>query len=470
MNLAGAITLLLLSLPSLLSAGELAPNFASERLSNWHQWRGPDADGLSPNGNPPLEWNESTNIKWKVEIPGSGSATPIVWDNRIIILTAVDTGLRPDSLFERSEANLEEETESPIRRGGRKGVRKGGKAGQVLSVPRPKTIHRFEILCLDRHTGEVLWQRTANEAVPHDGHHPTHGYASASPTTDGQKIIASFGSYGIYCYTFDGELLWDTDLGKMQTRRGFGEAISPVLYGDSVLVNWDHEGESFITCLNAKTGEERWRKARDEETTWGTPLIVEHNGVLQVVTNATGRTRSYDLANGELIWECGGQVKSPIPSPIAKKGIVYCMTGYLGYAVNAISLDSAGDITDSGELVWQFDKAAPYVASPLIYDDLLYFTKGETGILLCVDATTGEVVYGPKRLPDLGTIYCSLAGAAKKIYIADRDGNTLVIRHGREFHVLATNSLDESFSASPVIVDNDIFLRGQHHLYCISND
>lgn len=418
-----------------------------------------------------MEWDESTNIKWKVAIPGSGSSTPIVWEDRIFILTAIDTGLEPPSSVSHSESLPgKDETELPVRRGGRKGGKTGGKNQQVLSVPRPKTVHRFEILCLDRHNGTVVWQRTANEEVPHDGHHPTHGYASASPTTDGQRIYASFGSYGIYCYTIDGEFQWKVDLGKMQTRRGFGEAISPVIYGDSVIINWDHEGDSFIACLDGKTGQEQWRRPRDEETTWGTPLIVDHKGTTQVVTNATGRTRSYNLATGEIVWQCGGQVKSPIPSPIANKGIVYCMTGYLGYCINAISLDSTGDITDSDKLVWHYDAAAPYVASPLLYGNLLYFTKGEMGILLCVDATTGAVVYGPKRLPDIGTIYSSLAGAANKIYIADRDGNTLVIEHGREFNILAANTLDESFSASPVFIGDEMLLRGQHHLYCISDN
>jgi outer membrane protein assembly factor BamB len=281
-------------------------------------------------------------------------------------------------------------------------------------------------------------------------------------------LYASFGSQGIFCYDLDGEPQWHRDLGDMETKRGFGEGASPVLYGDSLVVNWDHEGDSFIACLDAATGEERWRTARAEHTTWATPLVVEHEGVVQVIVNATGRTRSYDLATGKLIWECGGQVDNPIPSPVVRDGVVYCMTGYQGYAITAVSLDALGDVTESDMVVWKSTSAAPYVASPLAYDDYLYFTKGDAGILGCIESQTGKLVYGLKRLEGLGTMYASPVGAAGRVYLTDRDGSTVVLAHGKDFEVLAINEIGEHVNASPVIVENQLLLRGEKHLFCIN--
>jgi outer membrane protein assembly factor BamB len=325
------------------------------------------------------------------------------------------------------------------------------------------------VFCLDRDTGELLWQRIAAEQVPHESHHLSHGYASASPTTDGERLYVSFGSRGIYCYDLAGNLLWQRNLGKMNTRREFGEGASPVICNGTLIVNWDHEGDSFITALDAETGVDRWRTPRDEATTWATPLVVEHNGVTNVVVNGSNRTRSYDLATGELLWQCGGQVANPIPSPVAANGVVYCMSGYQGYAVTAISLGSRGEITGQDRELWHADEAAPYVASPVLVDGLLYFTKSETGILCCREAPTGKPVFGKRRLPQMQTIYSSPVAAAGRLYITDRDGTTLVIRVGTEFEILATNQLDDMVDATLVPLDKQLLIRGASTLYCIEN-
>jgi outer membrane protein assembly factor BamB len=254
----------------------------------------------------------------------------------------------------------------------------------------------------------------------------------------------------------------------METKRGFGEGASPALHGDSLVVNWDHEGQSFIACLEASTGKQRWRAPRNEGSTWTTPLVVEHKGFVQVIVNATARTRSYDLATGDLIWECGGQVDNPIPTPVASNGVVYCMTGYQGYAAIAISLDAKGDVTDSDKVLWRYTASAPYVGSPLIDGNRLYFTKGDTAILTCLNAETGLPVYSAKRLGELGTIYASPVGAAGRIYVCGRSGSTAVIANSKQFKLLATNHLDDTFSASPVIDRNQLLLRGEDHLYAIA--
>jgi outer membrane protein assembly factor BamB len=435
-----AVTAVLIALPA---------SGSQERLEHWPQWRGPNGDGTAPQGDPPVEWSETKNVRWKVEVPGSGSSTPIVWRDRIYLLSAADTGRKPGDAATPPAP-------PPARPGGR-----------GMSTPPPTTLYRFDVLCFDRMTGKELWRRTAVEEKPHEGHHPSHGYASASPSTDGKLLIAPFGSRGVFCYDLDGNLKWKADLGDMRIKVGFGEGASPALHAGSVIVNWDHEAGSFIACLEAATGREKWRASRDEATSWTTPFVVEHGGVTQVVVNAFKRTRSYDLATGKLIWECGGQAQNPIPTPVARDGIVYCMTGFRGFALYAIRLDSKGDVSGSAQVAWKRTEGAPYVASPVLVDDLLYFTQERQGIVSCVDARTGEVRFGPERLPGIETIYASLAGAAGRIYVVGRNGTTCVLRHGPKFELLAKNVLDEGVDASPVIVGRQLYLRGAKHLYCL---
>lgn len=415
-------------------------------LENWGQWRGPLANGTAPLGDPPLQWSEGKNIKWKVAIPGQGSASPIVWNDRIFILTAIPTNRTPD--------------------GAGSAERRPSRGGRGLTRDKPENVYQFVVLCLDRNTGKTLWQRVAREEVPHEGGHPTNTFASGSPTTDGNLLYASFGSYGVYCYDLDGHLKWERDLGDMQTRNGFGEGTSPTLYKDSLVINWDHEGASFIAVLDAKTGETRWRVDRDEPTTWNTPLVVEHAGRTQIITNGTNRSRSYDLKTGELIWECGGQATNPIPSPVLLDDLAICMTGYRGYAVYAIPLDSQGDISNTDRIAWRRTDAGPYISSPVLVDDTLYFTKGRDAILYSVNARTGEPIIESTRLP-LSVLYSSPVSAKGRIYTTDRSGKTLVIKHAPKLEILATNQLEEGIDASPAITGNQLFLRTAGHLYCI---
>ena len=255
------------------------------------------------------------------------------------------------------------------------------------------------------------------------------------------------------------------------TRRGFGEGSSPTLYGDTIVINWDHEGTSFIMALDTRTGEELWKVDRDEITSWATPIVVEQDGKPQVIANATNRTRGYDLATGEVIWECGGMTLNTIPSPVAANGMVYVTSGFRGNALQAIRLAEArGDITDSEAVVWQHDRDTPYVPSPLLYGDTLYFLKHNSSILSCFNSETGQAYYGRQRLQGITEIYASPVGASNRVYLAGRDGTTLVIKHGPTFEVLAQNVLDDGFDASPAIVDKEIYLRGRKYLYCIASD
>ncbi len=333
----------------------------------------------------------------------------------------------------------------------------------------PTGAQEFVILALSRDDGSVLWQQTARQEMPHEGAHPNGTWASNSAVTDGVHVYAFFGSRGLYCYDVDGNLKWEKDLGDMTIRLGFGEGASPALAGDKLIVNWDHEGQSFIVALDKSTGEEIWRRERNELTSWTTPIIVEHDGRHQIITSATNRVRSYDLDTGELIWEGSGVTMNAIPSPVAADGFVYLTSGFMGNALRAIRLDMArGDISRSAAVVWERDRDTPYVPSPLLYGDNLYILKTNSAILSSVDAKTGEVNYGPLRLEGLAEVFASPVGAADRVYIVGRDGSTLVIQNGREFEVLARNSLDDGFDASPAIVDQEIYMRGYRFLYRIS--
>jgi len=436
-----------------------------QAAENWHQWRGPDANGVAPQGSPPTKWNaeENINIKWKTAIPGRASSSPIVWGDRVFVLTAVDTG-KPDPNAPPPAAAEEDDEEDEGERRGRRG---GGRRGRWRGDSGPRNIHQFTVLCIDRNTGDIVWQKVAREAVPHEGKHGTNSYASGSPTTDGRRLYVTFGSQGLYCYDLDGNLKWDRDLGDMQTPNSFGEGASPTIYEDTQLVPWDHEGGSRLYALDAATGETKWEAPRDEPTTWVTPVVAEAAGRTQVIINGSNRTRSYDFKNGEQIWECGGQGSNPIPCPVVFEDLVFCMTGHRDPAAVAIPLDSQGDVTDSDKIAWRTEKGTSYVPSPVLYGDRLYFIKGRSQVMSCVNARTGEPLIDQKRLPGLSDIYASPVAADGRVYFTGRDGTTVVIRHADELEVLATNSVGEPVDASPAIVDDELFIRGESHLFCI---
>ena len=421
-----------------------ADEFPKGAVNNWHQWRGPLATGMAPKGNPPLKWDEKTNVRWKVKIPGKGSSTPVVWGDRVFVLSAVKTNrMAAPADLPKVDAKFDRKTQPP------------------------RNYYRFVVVCLDRKTGKVLWERTAAERVPHEGHHPSHSYAAGSPVTDGERLYACFGSFGLYCYDFAGKLLWQRDLGRLISRLGWGEACTPALRGDALLVNWDNEASSYLLRLDAKTGKTRWKVARDEPTTWTTPLIVEYRGATQVVMNGTHKARGYDLATGKVLWEVGPLTINAIPSPVSANGVVYCMSGYRGSVAYAVPLDARGDLSGTKKLLWKVSKGTPYVPSPLLDGDRLYFTQMNTPLLTCLDARTGKALIDRVRLPAIESLYASPAGAAGRLYFVGQDGTTVVLRRADKMEVLSVNRLDDPIDASPVIVGRQMFLRGHNYLYCL---
>ena len=390
-----------------------------------------------------------------------------MWEKLVFIHTAVPAGKADEA---RAVPAGDGAIVSPVllqdqpRRGGRGGGR-GGFGGGPPSTDK----YQFILLCLDRDTGRTLWQKVVREEVPHEGHHRDHGYASYSPVTDGKLVFAYFGSRGLHCYDVLGNLKWQKDFGKMQTRNGFGEGSSPTLHGETLVVLWDHEGnDDFIVALDKHTGKELWRTSRDEPTTWSTPLVVEHEGRAQVVVNATGRIRSYDLNTGKQIWECGGMTANVIPSPVAANGIVYVTSGFRGNNLLAIKLGREGDLTGTDAIQWSHNRGTPYVPSPLLYDHRLYFFGGNEPRLSCFDVRTGKPLYETQRIEDLQGVYASPVGAAGRVYLVGRNGTSAVIKHADTVEVLSTNVLDDRIDASPAAVGKELFLRGHQYLYCIA--
>ena len=414
---------------------------------NWHHWRGPYATGAAAlDAAPPTTWSESENVRWKVAIPGMGHAAPIIWEDKVFIQTAIKVEVPKE---EKSD------DENPF-----SGFFQGGAAADM---------YKFDLIAINRSNGDILWQKTLKEIAPHEGTHGDATYASNSPVTDGEHVYAYFGSRGLYCVDMMGNVKWEKDIGTMYKSNTFGEGSSPAIYDNTIVILQDHERDSFITALDKRTGDVLWKTDRDERTTWSSPIIVEHDGNAQVITTGTNRVRSYDLATGDILWDGDGLTRNSIPSPVAADGYVYLMSGFRGSDLQAIHLaEATGDITDSTAIVWRYNRDTPYVPSPLLYKDTIYFLKSNDGILSAFNINTGESFYGPERLQGVSNVYASIVGANDRVYIAGRNGVVNVIQYGSEFKVLAENKLDDSFNASPAIVGSELYLRGTQHLYCIA--
>jgi outer membrane protein assembly factor BamB len=423
-----------------------------EYNKNWPNWRGPLQTGEVLHGNPPTEWSETKNIKWKVPIPGNGKSTPVIWGDKIFITTAIslDKPVDPEKL-KAMEAK----------------VPAWMKKRRMSRMP--KKIQQYRVLCIDRTSGKVIWEKNVKEGLPHQGVHRDGTWASNSCVTDGKHIIAFFGSNGLYCFDMDGNLKWEKDLGDMNIKMSFGEGISPALYKNNLIINWDHEGPSFISVFDKSTGKEIWKKDRNERTSWSTPIVVEVNGKPQIIVAATGASRGYDLKTGDVIWELSGLTFNVIPVPAYGDGMVYFMSGFRGAALQAVKLKNAkGDLKGTDSVVWTHDKKTPYTPSPLLYKGNLYFFEVNSERLTCADAKTGAVSYTGKQLEGVRGVYASPLGAADRVYVIGRNGVSCVLKQGKEFEVISKNTLDDRFDASPAVVGNQLFLRGFKSLYCIA--
>jgi outer membrane protein assembly factor BamB len=409
----------------------------------WMQWRGPFNTGMAV-GDAPLRWSDASGVSWRTPIPGRGHSTPVVVGDRLYLTTAVPTG--------RGAAPT--------------GRLRGGGGGADAGLE-----HRFEVLAVDRATGRIAWQRTAVVATPHEGYHRTYGsFASNSPVTDGERLYAVFGSRGLYAYSLDGTLLWQKDFGiRLRMDNGFGEGTAPTLHDDRLLLHFDNLDGGFLTTLDSATGREIWRVPRTERYNWAAPFVATHAGRRQVVVNGL-TTRGYDFETGTLLWQADGLGENSVPQMVQHGDLVFAMSGHTVKLLMALRLGGAGDLTGTSGIVWETDRGVSYTPSPLLHDGRLYVVS-DAGLVSRLDAATGRPFYQQMRLPKPYNFKASPVGAAGKVYLATEEGDVVVLRMGDRFEVLATNTLrDQSFIASPVVVDGAIYLRSRTHLFRIDGD
>ena len=419
--------------------------------TNWPQWRGPNAGGVSTEKNLPTEWSETKNVQWKTEIPGRGHSSPIIWGKKIFLTTSIEGPVIPGA-----------KAVTHIRRG--EEYRHPDSVGGDHS-------YTIKILCLDRDSGQILWDRTAYEGLVYDDRHRKNTFASATPVTDGKHVWTLLDAEGVYCYDFDGKLVWKTSLGKF-AKMGMGNGMSPVLYENLVILQCDQEDGgpgSFIAALDKLTGKEVWRVPRTQRKTWATPVLVRYEQRTELIASGAESTVSYDPATGKELWRSEGVVSHAIPSAVTGHGMVFVSGGSSGQPKLAIGirLGGSGNLKGTPYVVWKHNKGTAYVPSPILYGDYLYLMT-DGGIITCLEAKTGEVKYEGGRLPIPATFSSSPVAFDDKILLTSEDGDTFVVKAGPVFEVVRTNSLGEPVFASIAISTGRLFIRGAKHLYCIA--
>jgi len=427
----------------------------------WSQFRGGDGSGVAADVKLPTEWDAQKHVVWKAKLPGVGWSQPVVWGDKIFLTTAVaDNQPKPDP-----------EDMSP-------GI--GGLAGFFASgggkyFDPPEEQYRWMVLCLDAATGEILWGKVAREGRPTIHIHANNTYATESPATDGERLIALFGMTGVYCYDLAGNLLWSKPLEVFPTQFGWGTASSPVMHEDHVFIQCDNDESSFLVALDKRTGDEAWRMERDEKSNWSTPYLWRNKLRTELVAAGGGKMRSYDPKNGEVLWEMRGSGRTSI-TPVGDQELLYVdsydrLTGGNGVFV-AVRPGGSGDITLDGvatsseHVAWSKRMSGFRIASPVLCDGCLYVLEQGGGVVRCLNAITGKDHYR-KRLPGAAGFSASPIANNRHVYCPDQRGRTVVIMSGPQLEVVASNDLGEMAWASPTVVGDRLLLRTVDHLYCI---
>ena len=432
------------------------------RAEYWSQFRGPSSDGQVGAPGFPIRWDAETNVHWKLPNPGEGWSAPIVWDGKLFFTAAILQQPPPGGSAQAAR---------PQRyRGG------GGWRRSDLT----RATYSWEVFCLDTRTGKVIWRRTAHKGFPRTSRHSSNTYATETPVTDGERVYAYFGMTGLYCYDFNGDLVWQKDLGSYETRAGWGTASSPVRYRGKLYLQIDNQQESFLVALDAKSGRQVWRVPRAEATQYSCPIIWENSRRAELVAGGM-IYRSYDPETGELLWQLDMAKGRSSATPVADGDRLYVGTEFRnrggpddgGGFLFAVKAGAAGDITPapgastSDGVAWRCADSGIQMASPIVCAGYIYLFERRMSVVHCVEAKTGEKIFR-ERVPGARAFWASPWSFNGRIFALDETGTTYVIEPGRELNVLETNKIDELFWSTPAAAGGALFLRGVDHLYCVA--
>ncbi|HXG57389.1 MAG TPA: PQQ-binding-like beta-propeller repeat protein [Vicinamibacterales bacterium] len=415
----------------------------------WPQWRGPDGLGVASGSRYPEEWTPDKNIAWKTPVEGRGHSSPTVWGNYLFITTSVRGGpsghKAPDHLgYDMKPGYLNPDSEAADYN------------------------YALKVLAYDTRTGRLLWEHTPYDGIMWDNRHKKNTYASPTVATDGKLLYAFFEAAGLYAYDFKGKQVWKASLGNI-AKGGMGPGVSPVIFGSLIILQVDQEmgAGSALVALDKATGKQVWRTERTTRRTWGTPLIVKAPNRVEVMATGAEMIAGYDPRSGKELWRTTpGLQNHPIPSAVAGHGMVFFSSGYPGKRVLAVRPGRDGDLTGTDAVAWRYDKGASYVASPVLLGNHLYLMT-DAGIVTCLDAVTGAVVYEGGRPPVATTFRSSLVAYADRVLQTSEDGDTYVIKAGPTHEIVRTNSVGEPVWASLALAGDTIYIRGDKHLFAI---
>lgn len=405
---------------------------------NWPQWRGPEGNSVSRGNGLPVVWNGESGdgILWKAELPGDGASTPVAWGDSIFVTSQIGSG--PVAAYGRGAPGAPE-ADGPV---------------------------TFVVICLDRRDGAIRWEKRAPAAGELESVHPLHNLATPSCVTDGERVVAWFGTGQVFCYDFDGEMIWERDLGEEEHafRLRWGHASSPVLHDGLLYLLCDHDRAACLLALDKKTGKEVWRVDRGSGLrSYSAPVVAKVGDRFQVIVNSNPGIDAYDASTGKSVWRWEEFCKVPVPLPTVAGGVMYASRGYTGGPLMAVELEGlAGEVSED-HFKWRWPSRAPYVSSPLVIGELMYLSN-EEGQVYCVESETGEMI----RAKKLGRVFWSSPLSAEgRIYLLDESGEVVVLAEGREMEVLARNRLPGEARGSPAVAGDRLLVRTSEALYCV---
>lgn len=439
---------------SLLSILTACLAVAGKAEGRWPQYRGVDASGVDSRRPAPVSWNIETkqNVLWQTPIPGLAHSSPILWGERLYVTTAVTA----------KTAEL-----------------KVGLYGEINPVEDERDPHHWNLLALDVASGKVLWETNALTAVPRVKRHTKASPCNSTPATDGTRIVAIFGSEGLFCFDMTGKLLWKKELGPMDSgyyevpSAQWGFASSPIIRDGRVIVQCDVQKGSFLAAFDIADGKELWRTDRRDVPTWSTPTLVESGGAVQIVVNGWHYTGGYDFLTGTNLWRLDGGGDIPVPTPVFSHGLIYLTSAHGKFRpMRAILPSARGDITpdeigDTTQFIpWAHARKGNYMQTPIVVADSVYGCL-DIGLLTCFDAVTGKIRYS-ERLSSTGEGFTSSpVSDGKNLFFASEVGNVYVVPATGSFSVIATNRMEETCMATPALVDGTLFYRTRSKLVAI---